>query len=222
MSKQITGWFFFICFSMASWAQVNDAGMWLSVNAEKKITPVLSFTLSEEVRLSENFTEAGMIFTDAGLNYKINKFVRVSANYRFIEKLKKNNTYNLRNRYYFDVTLRKKIKPVILQFRTRFQCQYNRMYEADDYPGPYYYSRNKFMVKADLDKNYVPYIYSEIYSPLNNPDGIFMDKIKYCAGIEYRINRMHEFDLFYVIQKEYNVENPVTDFVIGIGYNFTF
>src|SRR3989339_1601 len=214
--------FFIIIFPIMSVAQINDAGAWLSLNAEKKITPDFSITLSEEARLNENFSEPGSFFTDAGVSYRINKLVKLSANYRFIQKRKLNDSYNLRHRFYFDISLRHKIKPLVFMFRTRLQQQQNEIYEADDDLCFYYYSRNKFTLKADLDKNYVPYFYIESYTPLNSPIQVFLDKVRYCAGFEYKLNRRHSFDLFYLIQKEYNEVNPVTDFIMGVGYNLVF
>jgi len=205
-----------------AYSQVNDAGLWLSLNAEKKITPILLVTLSQEFRMNENITELGSYFTDAGIAYKINKNIHISANYRFINKRKLDDSYNIRNRYYFDLTLRKKFKPILIQFRTRFQGQRNQIYKNSEDNEPFYYFRNKLTVKMDFDKKYTPFIYSEISTPLNKPDGYYIDLTKYCAGLEYRFNRMHSIELFYLIQKEYNVVNPETDYVTGIGYYLTF
>jgi hypothetical protein len=204
------------------YAQVNDAGLWMSINAEKKITPAFIVSLSQELRFSENITLLGSYYSDAGIAYKINKNIHFSVNYRYINKRKKDFSYNMRHRYYFDLSIRKKIKPVALQFRSRFQGQYNKIYEISDSDEPSYYIRNKLTIKIDLDKNYIPFIYSEISTTLNNPGGNYLDMVKYCAGVEYRINRMQGIELFYLFQRQYNVENPVSDFIIGIEYNWSF
>jgi len=38
------------------------------------------------------------------------------------------------------------------------------------------------------------------------------------AGIEYDFTKHHKIDAYYMIQKEVNVSDPRTDFIIGIGY----
>jgi hypothetical protein len=203
-------------------AQVNDAGLWLSLNGEKKITSRFSVELSQEFRMNENITELGEFFTDAGITYKINKNIRVAANYRFINKRRKDDFYYRRNRFYFDLSFKKKFKPLAFSFRTRFEDEYRQMRKNTDYPGPYYCSKNKFTAKLDLNKKFVPYLYAETSNPLNDPHGFFIDQMKYCGGIEYNINRVHSFDFYYLIQKDMNVNEPETDYVIGIGYYYSF
>lgn len=213
---------FIICF-FQSFSQVNDAALWFSTNAEKKITPALTATLSEEFRLNENITELGTFFTDAGVKYKFNKLVRVSVNYRFVNKRYTDDFYSKRHRYYFDLTIREKVKPFVFQFRTRFQSQYADIFSSNEGKIPSYYSRNKFTVKLDFDKKVMPYFYTELYTPLNDPGSVYyLDNVRYCAGIEYKINLIHSLDIYYMLQREYHVNNPETDYIIGVGYNVIF
>lgn len=203
-------------------AQVNDACLWSSLNIEKKITPVLSANLNQEFRFNENVSELGVFFTDIGLNYKINKFIRVSGNVRFINNKQLDDSYCKRYRYYFDLSFRQKYKPVVISFRTRFQSQY-KINTEDNATNPIYYNRNKLTIKFDLDKKYSPYVSSELFLPLNKQnDFIMLDNIRYAAGIEYKFNRIHSLDLFYMIDKEVNQVNPLTNYIVGIGYYFTF
>jgi hypothetical protein len=223
MNRILAGFvFLFFTFSgMIAWSQENDAGLWLSVNLEKKITPALSFTFSEEVRMYENITEVGAIFSDIGLSYKFGPRFRISANYRFINKKRLDDSYDNRHRYYFDFTYREKITPLILLFRVRFQSQYTDIFSSPEGKIPDYYSRAKLTLKLDLCKRMKPYIYTESFFKMGTPDGVLFNGIRYCAGIEYSFNRLHMLDLFYMIQKEYNANNPETAFVLGLGYFFT-
>jgi hypothetical protein len=217
--KKIFSFLFFITLSVNFLiAQVNDAGLWLSLNAEKKITPVLSATLSQEFRMNENICELGTFFTDAGITYKFGKIIKASVNYRFTNKRNLDDSYSKRHRYYVDLTARKKFKPLVLSFRTRFQSQYTDVFCSPEGKIPEYYSRNKMVVKFDLDKKFTPYLYTELFSPVFSGEGLYIDNARYCAGIEYQKNRMHGFDFFYMIQKEYNVNNPQCDYIIGMGY----
>ena len=112
----------FLVFSgLISFPQEKDAGLWLSVNLEKKITPALFVTFTEEVRMNENITEVGTIFSDLGLGYKFGKRFRTSANFRFINKRSLDDSYDNRVRYYFDFVYRERFKPLVIQFRVRVQ-----------------------------------------------------------------------------------------------------
>lgn len=222
MKRHLTAVFSALLLSISSsYAQMNDAGLWLSLNGEKKITPNLSFALSQEFRMNENVTELGTFFSDAGFTYKLSKTIRASFNYRFANKRNLDDSYSKRHRYYIDLAARKKIKPFVLSFRTRFQSQYADINCSPDGKTPDYYSRNKLSLKFDLDKRYTPYIYTELFFPLFSGEGFYFDNARYCAGIEYQKNRMHTFDIFYMIQQEYNVNDPERDFIIGIGYYLT-
>jgi hypothetical protein len=199
-------------------AQDQDANLWMTIGIEKKIIQSLSVTLTQEFRMNENITELGTFLTDLEVTYKFKKFLRVSGGYRFINKRRLDDSYSKRHRYYFDLTLRKKFKPVLLTFRTRFQSQYTDIFSSDDGKVPSNYWRNKLVLKFDAGKNIEPYIYAEIYTPLKRPYNIILDRTRYCGGVEYRINRMNTIDLYYMFQKEYNINDPQMDHIIGIGY----
>ncbi|HNX06979.1 MAG TPA: DUF2490 domain-containing protein [Bacteroidales bacterium] len=208
-------------FSMDSNGQTQDANLWMNVTFEKKITPKFSFSVSQEFRMNENISELGSFFTDLGFEYKITKIIRFSANYRFANKRRLDDSYSIRHRYYFDLTFRKKFSPVIISFRTRFQSQYADVFSSNDGIVPKNTIRNKLTIKYDQGKKLQPYIAAEIYSPLKQPYDVFIRKTRYSAGLEYEINRMHTLDFYYLFQKEYHVKNPVSDHVLGIGYHIS-
>ncbi|HBF88526.1 MAG TPA: hypothetical protein DDX39_07785 [Bacteroidales bacterium] len=207
---------------VSSYSQVNDAGLWTNLFIEKKITPDFSIVFSEEFRLNENITELGSISSEIGVDYKINKYISITTCYRYKNKRHLDDSYDNRNRFYADFTFRKKIKPIIIRLRTRLQSQFTDMYSSSEGLIPQNYIREKLTFKLDLDKKISPWIYAESYIRLSNSEPLFIDKIRYSAGFEYAINRMHGIELFYLYQTEYNVKKPSSDFVFGVGYHFTF
>ena len=165
-------------------------------------------------------TELGTWISEAGLEYKFSKYLNASVNYRFTQKRQLNNLYSPRHRFFVDVKAEKKFKPVIFQFRTRFQEEYADIGRAEDGGFAGFYSRNKFSFKLDLDKKWQPYLSFELFSPLRHEKPFLFDDIRYSAGVEYSVSKHHKLDLYYMIQREMNVNNPVTDFIGGIGYQF--
>lgn len=208
--------------SVLSQGQFNDAGLWTSINIEKKISSNFSFSITEELRMNENITEAGTIYTDAGITYKVNKFIRLGGNYRFIEKRKIEDYYSKRHRYYFDLTLRNKIFKYTIQLRSRFQSQYADIFSNEKGKIAEDYFRNKLSVKYEYNKKISAFASYEIYTPLRSYDKVFMDNYRINAGLEYSFNKFHSIDLSYLFQKELNVNNPETDYIICIGYNINF
>ncbi|MCX6244393.1 MAG: DUF2490 domain-containing protein [Bacteroidetes bacterium] len=225
MRKVIPAVFLFLCLLFPQkgiFAQVNDAQLWTSLNIEKKITPVLSAHFTEEVRLNENITEVGTIFSDFSLSYRLGKRFKIAAGYRFSNQRNVDDSYDKRHRYYFDLGYREKVKPVTFLLRTRFQSEYSNIYSSEDGFVPDNHARVKLTLKFDLNRKFVPYIEGESFFRLNRIVYGSFDQLRLCGGIEYTFNRMHMVDVHYLFRKEYNVKHPETDYVVGISYYFTF
>ena len=199
-------------------SQVKDAGLWTSAGFEIKVVKKLTASISEEVRFNENISEVGMIITDFGITYKYNKYFQFALGYRYSQKRKVEDYYSVRHRFNVDIRYEKKIKPFQIQYRIRFQDQYSDIGHASDGGIPEYSLRNKLVLSLDMDKSYSPYISLELFSPLNYPRFSALNEIRTTAGVEYKFSKHHKMDLFYMIQKEVNVSNPETVFVIGLGY----
>lgn len=214
--------FLMLLFNVSVFSQNNDMQLWTNISLEKKLTKTFSFNFTEEVRFNENISEVGQFFSDIGGTYKISKAWRISANYRFTNKRQVDNSYSKRHRYYFDLSFKKKFNLIVFSFRTRFQSQYADIYSSNDGTVPSYYSRNKLSLKLDLNKKYSPYLSAEMFYQLNNPDGNKIDNMRYSGGLEYEFNKRMGVDLYYMIQQEYNVKNPERDFVVGVGYKYSF
>jgi long-subunit fatty acid transport protein len=203
-------------------AQVNDAGLWLNANAEKELSKKVNVALSGELRYNENISELGAGLFDAGLVYKFNKHLKFSANYRFALKRQLNNEYNSYHRYFFDLTYKYNLKPFSFQFRTRFQSAYSEIGNRDGIFASDFYSRNKITVKYGLKKKIDLCGSLELFSPLWNKQNIFRDEARYTFGVEYQINKKQRLDVYYMIQREYEVKNPLTEYIIGLSYNIEF
>lgn len=211
-----------IFFGLPGFGQTKDAQLWTSVNFDKKLNNMFSLSVSEELRFTDNISEIGTFFTDLGIAFKLNKNWRLSGNYRFTNKQRLDDSYSKRHRYYFDLVYRNKFEKLTLSLRTRFQAQYADVNSSATGQVPEYYSRNKMSLKYDLNKKYTPYAAAEIFLPLNGGKGIYIDNVRYSAGLEYSFNKISSLDIFYMIQQEYNKANPETDFVIGLGFNHSF
>ena len=210
----------FIMLGSAALCQTNDAGLWLTLNVQKKFTQALSVNFTQEVRVMENISEASTVFSDLGVDYKLNRHFKLAANYRRVYDRRLDDNYQARNRFYFDISYRRKLKPFVLIIRERAQAEFTERNTGKKID-PENYSRTKATLKLDLNRRYTPYIYSEIFNPLNNPKEGFIDKTRNCAGVEYQLNARNIIDLNYMIESRFKKEGG-NAFVIGIGYSFIF
>jgi hypothetical protein len=211
----------FIC-NLAT-AQVNDAGLWASLSIEKKVTQRLSIGLTEELRFNENISELATMFTDLGVGYKFFKdeVLGISANYRYIRKKSVEDYYSSRHRWYGDLTLKKKFGMITPSIRTRFQSQFRDEGTTEASWNAEYYMRNRLMLKFDLEKKYRPYLGAELYTQLDGGD-MLNDNVRISAGVDYSFNEQSAVNLGYLLDREFNVNNPVRNYVITVGYGFSF
>lgn len=213
---------FYFFFPFYSIAQEKDAGLWVSVTAEKKVSSFLDVELSQEFRFYENITELGSAFSEASFQYKIFRKFRVSADYRFIQSRRLDDTYRLRHRYAFSLTYIYDINRFSFRIREKFQSRYTEVYASDDGKIPKNILRTRLMIAYDLKKRYEPFVAGEVYYQLNNPEGNELDKIRYRIGVDYELNKYHSLSIGYLIDQETHQNNPLTDYVFDIGYKFTF
>src|SRR4051812_43618352 len=78
----------------------NDAQLRVNLGLEKRITKKFSVTLDQQDRFGQNLNQFTRASFDLGLNYKVNKWLKVKADYVFIQKKNKYNYFNARNWYY--------------------------------------------------------------------------------------------------------------------------
>lgn len=203
-------------------AQVNDAGVWMSANLEKKITPAVSVFFTEEIRMNENITEVGSILSDLGIRLQPWKRLKIGGAYRFSLKRRLDETYGRFHSWYCEASYREKIKPISITLRLRYQSKYSEIGTDDQAGTVKSHFRSRLLLKYDTDRKIDPYIYTEFFFRLNAPAKPSFDQFRGCAGLEYSINRMHKIDLHYLIRMECQVNNPETDYIIGISYYLSF
>lgn len=203
-----------ICFSPCGTAQQNDAEVWTGASINQRITKNLSGSFEEQLRLNDNVSAVKNLFSEIGLAYIWNKYVKITGNYRFSNRTLQNGNIAFGHRFHGDIRLRYKAKPVIFYLRTRAQTESKttRNGAVRDY-----YNRNKLQIKLDLDRRVRPYISSEVYFDINLGD---FNKVRYTTGLDFDLKNRMEVTVFYRLQREFNMENPTYSYIFGVGYSY--
>ena len=214
---------FGIIFSAA--AQYDDAGLWTTVNVEKKLRNNFHVLLTQEFRLKENFSQINLFYTDIGFGYRPLNFLKVELAYRLVEKRLITDFYSTRHRLMLDITLKKKLGYFDVAYRHRLQREVRNVNSSENGRVPEWYSRNKLTVKYDLQKKYTPYISTELRYQIDDPRNIESDqtwhRARYASGIDYELNKKNKFGLYYLIQREWNVSLPENLYIIGLEYTMS-
>ena len=201
----------------------DDAGMWNTLNLDKKLSNKYYIFLTEEFRLKENFSQINLFYTDVGLGWKPCNFLKVELAYRSIEKHLITDFYSMRHRLMLDITAKKKFGDWGLSYRHRLQAEVRNVNLSDDGDVPEWYSRHKIAVKYDLHKKYSPYASCELRYQLDDPRNIESDKTwhrgRYAFGFDYELNKRSTLGLYYLIQHEWNVSVPENLYILGLEFS---
>jgi hypothetical protein len=212
---------FCACFPQELQAQQRDAGIWLSASGKAQLNPLWSVVLSEELRLQNNMSEVGSVFTDAGMEYAPLPGWRFSLNYRLILKQRVDRTFSTRHRGYFDARYRHRFQKAELIGRVRFQQQYADMFSSAEGLIPDYYLRSELSWRYRMAPAFRPGLSIEVFQPLSPRNWPDPDQLRLTCNLRWELNKAHAMDLFWIYQQEFNVKRPETDFVVGVGYVFS-
>ena len=202
--------------------QVNDAGLWTSIDLQTDISKRFNVDANVELRFNENISELGTIYGETSLGYKFNKSLEFSAGYRLIGKRRLDDSYSARHRMLFNVSYRKKIKKITTTFRVRYQTQFTDINRSADWRVPEEYLRTKIAIKYDTDKKWTPFFSGESFYRIGVDPGIVFNEYRLSAGVDYDFNKKSGITLAYIFDREVQVEDPWTNYVVSLGWKYRF
>lgn len=201
-------------------AQKNDFQAWYSLDAGFKIGKKWSFGLSDEIRTSCNAQVFSKNLFDLGGEYKLTEnidlglFVRVSTEYPTLESRTHQKT--------FYTTFQYSRKFDRLNISGRF-----RIGTDEDFDMPVqteWEHREKLKAAYNIKKFPLnPELSAELFFPAGN-DFLGLTKTRILAGFSWRpkSDKNHKFTVQYGWQHKYNSDVPKNDFLLCLGYGYTF
>lgn len=201
-------------------AQVNDFAVWENISLEKLLSNKTSINLNQKVRVTENASEFRYACVDFGLTHKFNKHWSASIDYVLVEKMQNVEFWSSRHRLYFDVVYKKKIRFLHFYWHPMIQSQVQDVYSSETGKIPEYVLRNKITLKYDIHR-YTPYIAGELnykaFSPLRQAD-----RARYFVGCFYDLDEFNQLEMYYLLEKHFNINKASTNYVLGVGFSHTF
>lgn len=227
----------------------SEGGMYMSVEAEKKIDKKLSVSLEAATRSRNNFKTMDRWSLDLGAEYKLNKWLKAEAGYMLIdqnnrEKINYKTTgaydtwrpsyWQLRHRVYASLTGTLKLgNNFKVALRERWQYTYRpeittQRWDFDDEAWEDKVRtgkgknqlRSRFEIAYDKKRAlFTPYANIELYN------GWGIEKVRYTVGTDIRLSKQHQLGVFYRFQDMKQVDADEYDpnmHYIGIGYKFKF
>jgi hypothetical protein len=217
---------FIFLFTLPAFSQTEDLGAWMTFGFNKGITKKIGFQFDQEFRVRDNFSTINLFYTNVGLNYKPKKFIKIAVVYRMINKRKEDGSYGLRSRIYTDLTL--KARPtdkLTLSYRARLQAEWRQSGYPDNYGKiPEVFLRNLFKIGYEIGPRATPYAATELRWQLQNPRVPWangFNRQRFIGGMDYKLNDLHTFGAYFLYQKEYNVNDRQTLYIVGLEYTLS-
>lgn len=218
LNRKYLALLFAIALSKSGISQVKDFRTWTQLSIEKKFNRNWSIETLGGIRMGQNSTHMEVSYIESGLNYLISKNWQTELHYRYSNKTEYTDKFQSRHRLHFKVTYSKKVfNRIKTSTSLMFQKQYTNIYTSDDGMYPANYFRGQLKLAYDTNKQYEPYLSTELFYQLKYNKKEF-NRVRYELGFKYEINKYNQFKLFYMIQREFNEPNPIHSFIIGGAY----
>ncbi|MBC8048242.1 MAG: DUF2490 domain-containing protein [Fimbriimonadaceae bacterium] len=188
-------------------AQHNDMATWVQAGGEFDLPKGFTLDISEQLRYNIETADPYRLLTDVAVGYKINKKLKTSFEYRYSSLA--DSKYN---RIAASLSYRDGFGSFDIGFKTKLQYGFTLISGEDRSAW-----RNKITLKYDELKNINPYLSYEVFYSIANTENKF-DNIRPEAGIEWQISDTHDISLYYMIDKPFNENDPLTLYVIGLNY----
>jgi hypothetical protein len=218
---------FCLLLSSKSSAQYNDAQFWENVSLDKDLLRQWNLHFNHEGRIVDNDSRFVYGYGDLGLTYKFNRHLKFSADYVIVFK-QTDKRFSTRHQWYLDYTYKWKVHRFEIAWRQMFQQQVQDIYSSDFGTVPDNYLRNKFTFTYNIKKGKFrrlkPYTAAEFYYRVSNhdEDGYGFNRNRYYLGAFYSFNKKTELEVYDMIERNYNIKNPPTNYVVGLGVSRSF
>jgi hypothetical protein len=203
--------------------QETNCGLSLSVEIEKSLNRFFDLKLEEEVRLLDNEAHFDRSTTAAGIDYSLfGRKLKLGVYYAFLYLYNNDRYFEPRHRYYFNVSYKETLEQFTFSWRGRAQGTYRDESTGEYKINPKYVMKNKFQVDyAIWGRPWTPFISCDFYSSLNNPAGNYLTRLRYQAGVSWRLNRTDYLDFFVRYDHELDRRDPKSIF-LGASYKMKY
>lgn len=214
---------FLIFITTKVYSQISDFQSWNSVAVEKEFNFGLTATITEEFRFEENMSKIDKYFTDAGLEYKITKFMDIGAAYRLVRDYKNSGDKIWKHRFDVNCMFDFKVKRLKFDYRIQYQNDNENLFSEDVSAISENNIRNRMRVKFDFKNCRInPYLSSEIFYQINKNSTSEFSKIRNSVGFGYEFLPQNNIDFYLMIETELNKLAHENYLILGLSYKYCF
>lgn len=194
-----------------------------NVRVEHRFTQDFSIAFMGAAILTNDLQELGFVYLDGGFGFKITPNWGVNANYRRLYRRNLYNAYDTRHLLYADLDYSKRLRGRWFATGTlRLQALfYNHLFQEGPRL-PNYYARTRLGLRYKVNYYWQPFVESEMFTPLFNPQRPYPDQIRASVGLAYTFNRYVRVEVYEQIQQQFNASSTNLFFMTAINWGLLF
>jgi hypothetical protein len=194
-----------------------------NVRAEYRFTQDFSFAVMAAAILTNDLNEVGFAYFDGCLGYKITPNIGVNANYRQLFRRNLYNNYDRRHVLYADLDYTKGLPgPWTFTGTIRLQGQFFNHLFSEGPRQPTWYARTRVGLRYKINYYWQPFVESEMFTPLFNPQKPLPDQLRASLGFSYTFNRHIRVEFYEQMQREINSKTGNIFLLTAINWGLRF
>ena len=186
-------------------AQEQDFQQWSKIGVSYDFNKDVSVSFDQAFRFRENASLADVTFSNLSLKYDLIKKWSVAIGYRYITDFDLSQNTSISHRIYTDINYSKKHK--LWRIKNRFRYQY----QEENFT-----LRDKIFLKYNIRRTPLePFTTFELFFK----DSEFK-KWRYTLGVSHPFLKEFDIDVFYRLQKSFNINNPKQLHILGLAIEY--
>lgn len=211
----ISSLIFLICNAVV--AQNNDFGTWSGLTIAKNLPAKFDLGINFQLRLNENSTQVKTYFYDINLSRKLNDNFKGFISYRMGGKRQLDGFYLASQRFSFGLSAKIKKEELKFGYRIKLQNSNNNFIASDSHADIGFVVRNKISVKRKIIKKTSMWASYELFTGAFESQLVITDW-RWKIGVDRKIKKRQYLSLGFQIQRELINSNPLTDYILFVGY----
>lgn len=192
----------------------SDVQLWVSARVRFDLPEGFRLSLDQQVRFDEDVSRLSEVIPELRVGYKVAKWLRLAAGYRFIYARDDGGDFEEAHRVHFDVRFRGDLDPVRIGYRLRFQ---DRIEDEGSSRDNRLTLRNRLGIRVDTDTLFTPSLSAEVFSRLNGDKATAVRKWRITVGGSFDLDD-HELGFFYRVQVPVDQGDDPTLHIFGLEY----
>lgn len=205
--------------TVTAYSQREDFRTWWAAELRGELFNEVDFKVSPEVRLFDNSSRISTYMLDMDASYPFLKYFRGGGQYRY-EQIMTKEQY-LANRFGLYLKAGYKIDRFRLGYRAMYHWEFVGINTREGGEIPDEYHRHKFSLSYYRKRwDLRPSVSAEYFANRIPVQEAYERKMRFSAGLDYKINKKMNVSMAYKIQQEYFASNPMTAHIIATKFTF--